>query len=94
MKNKVNGNIIKDYSRELRELNKELMLSYQKLFLGQTRDVLIEEERDHNTGLLTGYTDNYLKVLTKGNDSAMNKLKKVKLTHSQDHAHVMGKIIK
>ena len=94
MKNKVNGNIIKDYSRELRELNQELMLSYQEQFIGRTKDVLIEEERDHNTGLLTGYTDNYLKVLAVGNDSAMNKLKKIKLTQSEDHAHVRGKIIK
>ncbi len=94
MKNKVNGNIIKEHSKKLRELNDELMLSYQQKFIGELKDVLIEEERDHNTGMLTGYTGNYLKVLTQGSDKYKNKLVNVKLKNTIDPTHIEGIIVK
>lgn len=93
MDNKVNGNIIKKYSKKLRELNQSLMKEYQAKFLGQSKKVLIEEERDQQTGLLTGYTDNYLKVLLAGPDKIKNTLTEVKLESSFDHSHIKGKII-
>ena len=89
----INGSIIKDYSKKLRLLNKSLMLSYQKEFLGKEKEVLVEEVRDHKTDLLTGYTDNYLKVLFEGSDDLKNKLVKVKLKESLDAYHLKGKII-
>lgn len=89
----INGNIIKDYSKKLRLVNEALMFDYQQKFIGQIKEVLIEEVRDHQTGLLTGYTDNYLKVLTEGPDKLKNKLVKVKLEESVDSNHLKGKII-
>ncbi|MCC3145398.1 tRNA (N(6)-L-threonylcarbamoyladenosine(37)-C(2))-methylthiotransferase MtaB [Halanaerobium sp. Z-7514] len=93
MDNKVNGNIIKKYSKKLRELNQSLMKEYQAKFLGQSKKVLIEEERDQQTGLLTGYTDNYLKVLLAGPDKIKNTLTEVELESSFDYSHIKGKII-
>lgn len=69
------------------------MLNYQKEFIGKTKKVLIEEVRDHKTNLLTGYTDNYLKVLISGSDALKNSLVKVKLEESIDPYHLSGKII-
>ncbi len=89
----LNGNVIKDYSKKLRLLNEALMLSYQKEFIGQKKEVLIEEVRDHKTDLLTGYTDNYLKVLLSGADKLKNQLVKVKLEESVDPYHLKGKIV-
>ena len=89
----INGNIIKDYSKRLRILNEGLMLNYQEKFIGETKEVLIEEERDHQTDLLTGYTDNYLKVLVKGADKLKNELVKVQLKESVDPSHIKGKLV-
>lgn len=89
----LNGNIIKEYSKKLRLLNEALMLSYQKEFIGQEKEVLIEEVRDHKTDLLTGYTDNYLKVLLAGSDELKNQLVKVSLEESVDPYHLKGKIV-
>lgn len=89
----INGNIIKDYSKKLRLVNEALMLNYQKEFIGQEKEVLIEEVRDHKTDLLTGYTDNYLKVLVAGSDELKNQLVKVRLKESIDPYHLKGKIV-
>lgn len=87
----INGNIISEYSKELRLVNEALMLDYQQQFLGETKEVLIEEVRDHETGLLTGYTDNYLKVLAAGPDKFKNELVKISLDESFDSYHILGK---
>ncbi|PUU89912.1 MAG: MiaB family RNA modification protein [Halanaerobium sp.] len=89
----LNGNIVTEYSRKLRLINEALMLDYQKEFLGEKREVLIEEVRDHQTDLLTGYTDNYLKVLVDGPDELKNELVEVRLEESFDSHHILGKII-
>ena len=81
-------------------MKKQYLLSIVPMILGAcllaflpAKEVLIEEVRDHQTGLLTGYTDNYLKVLTEGPDELKNKLVKVKLEESVDSNHLKGKII-
>ncbi|TDO84490.1 threonylcarbamoyladenosine tRNA methylthiotransferase MtaB [Halanaerobium saccharolyticum] len=89
----LNGNLVKKYSKRLRLLNESLMLNYQEKFIGQQKKVLIEEVRDHKTDLLTGYTDNYLKVLLSGSDELMNQLVNVKLEESVDPYHLKGKIV-
>ncbi|WP_041596033.1 tRNA (N(6)-L-threonylcarbamoyladenosine(37)-C(2))-methylthiotransferase MtaB [Halanaerobium hydrogeniformans] len=93
MDNKLNGNIIKKFSKKLRFINKSLMEEYQANFLGQNKKVLIEEARDQQTGFLTGYTDNYLKILVEGPDNLKNTLREVKLEQSFDHSHIKGIII-
>ncbi|SIQ72382.1 tRNA (N(6)-L-threonylcarbamoyladenosine(37)-C(2))-methylthiotransferase MtaB [Halanaerobium kushneri] len=89
----LNGNLVTEYSKELRVVNEALMLDYQKKFLGEKKEVLIEEVRDHQTNLLTGYTDNYLKVLVDGPDKLKNELVEVKLAETFDSYHILGKII-
>lgn len=89
----INGNIIKEYSKKMRLVNEALMLDYQQDFIGQVKEVLVEEVRDNQTDLLTGYTDNYLKVLFEGSDELKNKLVQVKLKESLDAYHLKGKII-
>ncbi|RCW45398.1 threonylcarbamoyladenosine tRNA methylthiotransferase MtaB [Halanaerobium sp. MA284_MarDTE_T2] len=93
MKNKLPGDIISAYSKKLRDVNEELMLKYQRKFINKVKEVLVEEERDHRTGMLTGFTDNYLKVLFAGPDAAQNSLLKVRLTDSADPHHVKGELV-
>ncbi|SFL25791.1 tRNA (N(6)-L-threonylcarbamoyladenosine(37)-C(2))-methylthiotransferase MtaB [Halanaerobium salsuginis] len=89
----VNGKLIKKYSQQLRSLNKKLMLSYQQQFIGTEQEVMVEEARDQQTNLLTGYTPNYLKILLTGSDNLQNKLVKVKLLESRDAYHLQGKLV-
>ena len=70
---------IKDRCRRLRQLAGQLSLKYRSQFLNQGMEVLVESRRDNKTGLLCGYTDNYLKVSFKGRDSLKNRLVPMKI---------------
>src|SRR5690606_20371062 len=63
MKDQIPAEQKKEYSSKMLQLNEELMANYQKRFIGTIRPVIVEENRDHETNLLTGMTDNYLRVL-------------------------------
>jgi len=47
--------------------------------------VLIERERDGQTGLLKGLSDNYLRVLLPGPDQFMNRTRKVQIIAIDEH---------
>jgi len=85
----VAGEVKKERSRLLRQLGKEKALAFKKGFLGQTVEVLIENTRDKDTGLLRGITDNYIKVLLTGPDDRMNEFYRVRITEIRDN-RVMG----
>jgi threonylcarbamoyladenosine tRNA methylthiotransferase MtaB len=93
MSNQVHGDIKKERSQILRELNKKLMLKYQKKFIGKKRKIIVEEKRDNKTGLLTGITGNYIRVLVEGEDNLMGKMKNVELIESYDYNNSLGNII-
>jgi len=65
----------------LTELSKRLQTEFAKGFIGRPQKVLIESRRDRSTGLLTGYTDRYVRVLTDGPDSLKNRL--VSVSHRE-----------
>jgi len=71
-------------SKLLRDLAKKLSRDFISQFLGKTLRVLVEERRDPATGLLTGYTDNYIRVLLEGEEELKNKLIGVRLTEVKD----------
>jgi threonylcarbamoyladenosine tRNA methylthiotransferase MtaB len=54
----------------LRNLGREKQRLFNARFLDQRLSVLIEEERDRNTGLLKGFSDNYIPVLIADSDGA------------------------
>jgi len=66
-------------SVKLRELGRRLSRQFITRFLGENLRVLIEDRRDFETGLLCGYTDNYIRVLVQGDDDLKNKLVMVRL---------------
>ncbi|MBN1526053.1 MAG: tRNA (N(6)-L-threonylcarbamoyladenosine(37)-C(2))-methylthiotransferase MtaB [Candidatus Omnitrophica bacterium] len=51
----------------------------RKEFLNRELDVLVETKRDKVTGLLTGYSDNYIKVEFEGSDSLMGRIAAVRV---------------
>ena len=52
---------------------------YRKLFLKKSVDVLVESKKDKHSGRLTGYSDNYIKVIFDGPDSLMKKIVPVRI---------------
>lgn len=62
---------------------------FARSFLGTTLDVLVENRREVDSGLLTGYTDNYIKVLFAGPDDMMGRLVPVRITET-DPQHTIG----
>ncbi|OCL25222.1 tRNA (N(6)-L-threonylcarbamoyladenosine(37)-C(2))-methylthiotransferase MtaB [Orenia metallireducens] len=81
--NQVHSIIKKKRSEKLRELSEKLSSAYQQRFIGERIDVLLEEVRDSQTGMLTGLTDNYLRVLVDGSDDLLGKLVEVKLMEKE-----------
>ncbi|MCX5667618.1 MAG: tRNA (N(6)-L-threonylcarbamoyladenosine(37)-C(2))-methylthiotransferase MtaB [Candidatus Omnitrophica bacterium] len=52
---------------------------YRELFLKKPVDVLVESKKEKHSGRLTGYSDNYIKVIFDGPDSLMKKIAHVRI---------------
>lgn len=94
MKDQIPAEQKKEYSSKMLQLNEELMANYQKRFIGTIRPVIVEENRDHETNLLTGMTDNYLRVLLDEDSSYTGKLVNVRLLRSHNHENLIGELVK
>ena len=77
-------------SKQMQEIAEKNMLRYMEQHLGQTVEVLIEEQRAD--GLWLGHTDNYLHVAVEG-DCQKNTMVQVQLDKI-DGKLVKGKFIK
>ena len=62
-KETVKGNVKAERSEVLRHLGDEKNSYFKNAHVGKIVDVLVEDERDEETGLLKGYTGNYLRVI-------------------------------
>ncbi|MBL7158590.1 MAG: tRNA (N(6)-L-threonylcarbamoyladenosine(37)-C(2))-methylthiotransferase MtaB [Candidatus Omnitrophica bacterium] len=61
-------------AKALIELGHIFAKQFVKSFIGKKELVLVESRRDTTSGLLTGYTDRYVRVLFEGPDSLRGKL--------------------
>jgi len=52
---------------------------YRAGFMNKRLDVMVEAKRDRNTGSLTGYSDNYIKVIFNGPDELMGRVAQVRI---------------
>ncbi len=75
--------------RRLGELADELSLACHARLVGRTVRVLVENRRDPETGLLAGYTDEYVKALLDGPDDLRNELVEVEVDRAGAE-HVLG----
>jgi threonylcarbamoyladenosine tRNA methylthiotransferase MtaB len=66
---------------KLLELNQELTLAYAKQFVGEVLEVIPERpyKEDPSSGLVMGYSDNYLNVVFPGTEEMIGKVCKVRL---------------
>ena len=76
----VSGGIIKNRMEKLAKISEDISHDYRKGFLGKELKVLIEDKRDKATGFLTGYADNYIKVILNEGDSLKRTLHGCKIS--------------
>lgn len=54
--------------------------NFRKRFIGKELEVLVETKRDKTAGFLTGYSDNYIKIIFEGSNELMRKLIHVEIS--------------
>lgn len=80
---KVPQPIIDTRARQVRKLGEQKKAAFARGFVGHSLPVLFEHTRDKASGLLKGYSRNYLRVLAAGGDEYMNR--EVPVTISRVH---------
>jgi len=75
----------------LRELGEQRRREFAASFVGARLAVLIEEAREPSSGMLRGYSRNYVKVLVRGSDELKNHEIEVETTAS-DGATLVGRL--
>ena len=95
MNDQLAGNIKSSRSKKLRNFNKKLMKKYHNKFLGKIKNVIIEEKKEiNNKTFITGFTDNYIRVIIKESDEIKRgELVKVKLKENYNYQNVLAVII-
>ncbi|MFJ7920287.1 tRNA (N(6)-L-threonylcarbamoyladenosine(37)-C(2))-methylthiotransferase MtaB [Lysinibacillus fusiformis] len=96
MEDQIDEDIKNERVHRLISLNNQLAKEYASRFEDQVLEVIPEEFVDDGSeeeGLLTGYTDNYLKVVFEGPESLIGQLVKVKITQA-GYPHSQGQFVR
>lgn len=70
---------LKKRYNDMNTITLETSDAYRRSFLGKELNVLVETKRDKLTGLLKGYSDNYIHMLFEAPDDLMRKIVPVKV---------------
>jgi threonylcarbamoyladenosine tRNA methylthiotransferase MtaB len=73
------ADVLKKRYWELKVVTLGASYVYRRRFLDDTLDILVETRRDRHSGLLAGYSDNYIKVLFDGENSLMKQITPVRI---------------
>ena len=76
MTNQIDGNIKEERSQRLIELSNKNEREYNEKYIGESVEVLFEEEKDV---LWSGYTKNYVRVFVKSDENLENRIKSVEV---------------
>ena len=71
---------VRDRCEALRDLGREKRRQFYRSFLGEKMRVLVESRRDRESGMLRGYSQNYIPVVFTGKDEWMNQVVEVEVT--------------
>ena len=75
----------KGRAAHLRSLGAEKRASFARRFVGKNVSVLVEGKADRQTGLMKGFTDNYIQVLIENGDSSLvNQIVTVRPTGARE----------
>ena len=91
MPDKVQSSISTERVSRLEELSQRLHKSFAEKYLGGVREVLFEST--DRSGMMYGYTDNYLRVKCKFDTSLINQICKVRLVDIDDDGDIRAQIV-
>lgn len=91
MPNKVQSRISTERVARLEELSAKLHKSFSERFLGEVREVLFEST--DRSGMMYGYTDNYLRVSVPYNTEYINQIRKVRLVALEEDGNIRSEIV-
>lgn len=91
-KNQVPSKIKNIRSEKIINLGEKLMYNYRSKFIHNKLDVLFEDTFKGEENLITGFTTNYIKVVSKGKKDLLDKILPVKLEDIKNDI-VQGEII-
>lgn len=91
MPNKVQSRISTERVERLEELSNRLYKSFAERFLGTTRSVLFEST--NHSGMMFGYTDNYLRVCHPYDSSLINTIVDVRLVSLDSECNISSEIV-
>jgi threonylcarbamoyladenosine tRNA methylthiotransferase MtaB len=91
MPNKVQPRIATERVERLEELSNRLHKAFAERYLGTVREVLFEST-DHS-GLMYGYTDNYLRVSAPYDTSRINTICSVRLESLDEEGNIHSEIV-
>ncbi len=92
MDNTLPDNIIKRRLQRLKITAITASYLYRERFLKETLGVLVESKRDKQSGRLTGYSDNYIKIQFNGPDNLMKRIVPVKI-EELNLAYTIGSVL-
>ncbi|WP_077367978.1 tRNA (N(6)-L-threonylcarbamoyladenosine(37)-C(2))-methylthiotransferase MtaB [Anaerosalibacter sp. Marseille-P3206] len=90
-KDQVHGSIKNERSEKLIKVGEKLMEDFNQQLLGKTLEVLFEEESKENPEYIEGYTTNYVRIKTLGDEKLKGNIFPVKMT-KLDGENLIGKI--
>ena len=80
---------IKKRSRRLLELSSKMQEGFNRSFLGETLEILVERRKENDC--LTGLTDNYIRAVFDGPENLVNEIVKIKINEIKK-GYVIGKL--
>ena len=89
---KVPPEVVKHRCARIRALGASKRIDFYNQFIGLKLEVLVETTRHRPTGLLKGFSSNYIPILIDASDDYKNKLVRVKAQQRFD-ANLLGNII-
>ncbi|MFT5872125.1 MAG: threonylcarbamoyladenosine tRNA methylthiotransferase MtaB [Clostridium sp.] len=91
MKEQINGNIKEERSHMLIALNNKLEEKHISGFVSQSMNVLYEQKYKDNENEFEGYTENYIKVISKASKNISGEFHMTKLIESLGD-HIIGEV--
>jgi threonylcarbamoyladenosine tRNA methylthiotransferase MtaB len=82
MDDQVDDEVKHERVHQLIDLSERMQAAYSREWVGGVLDVIPERKGAEGTGLMSGYTDNYLQVVFNGDTSLIGKLCRVRITDS------------
>ncbi|WP_300671409.1 tRNA (N(6)-L-threonylcarbamoyladenosine(37)-C(2))-methylthiotransferase MtaB [Desulfoluna sp.] len=88
---RIDSDTMKHRTARVRAIGNAAKQRFMDAAVGTRAEVMVEKERDRQTGLLKGLTSHYIPVQIEGGDHLMNQLVPVTLEAAPDSGHLMGR---